>query len=185
MDDDFKKVFESQTRIYNEFHSDPRMVAMFFLFYVEGKTAQAQQQNPINDFQEGQWWLKELDSLVKDGTSDQKRSVAVVRNLIRAAQQESDDPQELQRELFELLVKAARRCNYDLNHAADNITDETLREMFRKRFAMWKAIFEPANGIKDYRSKLYMQKAMLEVKLERAIELLDKNKIDHDIDLGI
>ena len=44
MENDFKALFKSQTRIYNEFHSDPRMVAMFFLFYVEGKTSSQAQQ---------------------------------------------------------------------------------------------------------------------------------------------
>lgn len=37
----------------------------------------------IEDFAEGQWWLQELDAMVKDGTPDQKRAVAVVRNLMR------------------------------------------------------------------------------------------------------
>lgn len=39
----------------------------------------------LSDFQEGQWWLKELDAMAMDGTPDQKRAVAVVRNLMNAA----------------------------------------------------------------------------------------------------
>lgn len=39
----------------------------------------------IEDFNEGQWWLKELDAMAKDGTPDQKRAVAVVRNLMATA----------------------------------------------------------------------------------------------------
>jgi len=46
----------------------------------------------INDFQEGQWWLVELDAMVKDGTSDQKRAVAVVRNLLRTAHSACTSP---------------------------------------------------------------------------------------------
>jgi hypothetical protein len=34
-------------------------------------------------FAEGQWWLAELDQMVANGTHDQKRAVAVVRNLVR------------------------------------------------------------------------------------------------------
>jgi hypothetical protein len=40
----------------------------------------------LSDFQEGQWWVKELDELVKNGTSDQKRAVAVVHNLLSIIQ---------------------------------------------------------------------------------------------------
>ncbi len=42
------------------------------------------------EFQEGQWWLKELDALVANGTPDQKRAVyGVVRNLMRVANAQS------------------------------------------------------------------------------------------------
>jgi hypothetical protein len=36
----------------------------------------------LSDFQEGQWWLAELDAVVANGTHDQKRAMAVVRNLL-------------------------------------------------------------------------------------------------------
>ncbi len=39
----------------------------------------------INDFSEGQWWLKTLDAMVDQGTPDQKRAVATVRNLLNTA----------------------------------------------------------------------------------------------------
>lgn len=35
------------------------------------------------EFEDGQWWVQELDAAVADGTPDQKRAVAVVRNLLR------------------------------------------------------------------------------------------------------
>lgn len=43
--------------------------------------------DPLTDFQEGQWWIKELDALknIEGATLDQKRAVAVVHNLLRAA----------------------------------------------------------------------------------------------------
>lgn len=34
------------------------------------------------EFCEGQWWLEELDTMVKTGTPNQKRAVAVVRNMM-------------------------------------------------------------------------------------------------------
>ena len=34
------------------------------------------------DFDVGQWWVKELDAMAANGTPDQKRAVAVVRNLL-------------------------------------------------------------------------------------------------------
>lgn len=39
--------------------------------------------DPLRDFLEGQWWVKELDAVVANGTHDQKRAVAVVHNLLR------------------------------------------------------------------------------------------------------
>jgi hypothetical protein len=35
------------------------------------------------DFKDDQWWMTELEALVKDGTGDQIRAVAVVRHLLR------------------------------------------------------------------------------------------------------
>lgn len=42
----------------------------------------------VECFAEGQWWLAELDQMVREGTHDQKRAVAVVRNLLRTANRE-------------------------------------------------------------------------------------------------
>lgn len=55
--------------------------------------AQADGDSPLSDFQEGQWWVSELDSIAMyaDGqsmvvTHDLKRAVAVVHHMLRAAQ---------------------------------------------------------------------------------------------------
>jgi len=52
-----------------------------------------------DSFQEGQWWLSELDAMAKNATPDQKRAVAVVHNLLRviaawpqASEPSKDDP---------------------------------------------------------------------------------------------
>ncbi len=58
------------------------------LFSLEATPPAAPVQEPgpsgdyLSDFQEGQWWLAELDAAVANGTHDQKRAVAVVRNLL-------------------------------------------------------------------------------------------------------
>ncbi len=44
--------------------------------------AEAAQSAPDDVFEEGQWWLVELDSIVANGTPDQRRAMAVVRNLL-------------------------------------------------------------------------------------------------------
>lgn len=41
--------------------------------------------SPLSDFQEGQWWVKELDALGSTGTDDQKRAIAVVHHMLRSA----------------------------------------------------------------------------------------------------
>ena len=52
---------------------------------VEAQQA-ASENAPLSDFQEGQWWIAELDAMVKDaGTQDQKRAVAVEHHLLRAS----------------------------------------------------------------------------------------------------
>ena len=44
--------------------------------------AEAEQSASDDVFEEGQWWLEELDSIVANGTPTQRRAMAVVRNLL-------------------------------------------------------------------------------------------------------
>lgn len=37
---------------------------------------------PLSEFQEGQWWVNELDAMGRSGDPDQKRAVAVVHHLL-------------------------------------------------------------------------------------------------------
>ena len=53
----------------------------------------AAQSAPIDVFEEGQWWLVELDSIVANGTPDQKRAMAVVRNLLSCWQRTQSAPE--------------------------------------------------------------------------------------------
>lgn len=39
----------------------------------------------LSIFEDGQWWVKELDEAVENGTGDQKRAVAVVRRMLKVA----------------------------------------------------------------------------------------------------
>ena len=48
---------------------------------------------PLDHFREGQWWVQELDAMVKGASSDQRRAVAVVHNLLRAIHRQKGDPE--------------------------------------------------------------------------------------------
>ena len=83
--------------------------------------AQAVDADPLDDFQEGQWWIKELDSMVAEATPDQRRAVAVVHNLLRAASN-TCQPQVQQggsdaREALRLGVECLR--NWKILHPED------------------------------------------------------------------
>lgn len=86
-------------------------------------------------------------------------------------QGEEADPAFLQQELFEVIVKAGRRCAYDLRHAGGQLTmnPQTREEgkLFEARAQMWLTIFDPANGPKDYRSRLHDEIDRLELEVSR------------------
>lgn len=67
--------------------------------------------------------------------------------------------------IHDLLLKAARRCAYDLSHAASEISvtggDSTL---FYERAQMWQRTFSP-DGLKLYHSELSNKIQMLEREL--------------------
>ena len=37
----------------------------------------------LSDFRDDQWWVHELNTALSDGTPDQRRALAVVRNLLK------------------------------------------------------------------------------------------------------
>lgn len=49
---------------------------------------------PLTNFSEGQWWVKELDAVAVSGTAEQKRAVAVVHHLLAAALKSQDYARE-------------------------------------------------------------------------------------------
>lgn len=57
---------------------------------------------------------------------------------------------------FETLLKSARRCAYDLRHAADGMAeDDPLQKIFSERANLWLRIFAPG-GVKDYRLSMHL-----------------------------
>lgn len=78
----------------------------------EAPTSSAPQ--PLTDFQEGQWWLVELDAAARDGSHDLKRAVAVVRNLLRTAQ--AQVPQALTDPCAKLLQEALPHAEWQDKH---------------------------------------------------------------------
>lgn len=59
------------------------------------------------DFKEGQWWLVELDTMVANGTPDQKRAVVVVRNLMNQFNKKTID-QEHADSMYQGLLKESQ-----------------------------------------------------------------------------
>ena len=76
-------------------------------------------------------------------------------------------PQGAMTELLELTVKAARRCAYDLAHAADMVKDDHFRPIYRDRARHWLKVFNPADGPKDYRARLHYELDMKDMEIER------------------
>lgn len=89
-------------------------------------------------------------------------------------------PEQANKELLELTIKAARRCAYDLRHAADEMPKGEFRDILSGRAVGWLTIFDPTNGPKDYRHRLHRDIVMLEMENERLIELLKSKGIDPD-----
>lgn len=69
-------------------------------------------------------------------------------------------------ELLDLMIKSGRRCAYDLQHSVDLLSTPSLSAEFipllQTRANHWKSVFNPANGPKDYQSKLHSRIERLE-----------------------
>ena len=90
---------------------------------------------------------------------------------------------EYHKELLELMVKAGRRCAYDLRHAADHISDKELAEIFSDSADYWLTIFNPAQGPKDYRTRMHHEIYTLEMLVNRLSNLaLEHGATQNEID---
>ena len=94
--------------------------------------------------------------------------------------EERDKFEEL-RELNEIVIKFARRVVHDMAHMHGDLCKH--REIYPSsdewwdRIQMWKAVFYPENGPKNYRSELCLKNARLEGMLEKYRKLLTEHKI--------
>ncbi len=91
-------------------------------------------------------------------------------------------PEEAQAELLELITKAARRCAYDLRHAAQDVACNYLKEERSKEWSeranMWLTIFNAADDPKNYRAGLHMKIFSLECQIEKLKKLCKEKGID-------
>lgn len=96
---------------------------------------------------------------------------------MRHIKPEDYTPEQANSELLELVIKAGRRCAYDLQHASDDIPGNQ-GGILRDRADMWLRIFDPAHGPKDYRSRLHTTITELEMRVQGLLELCHKVGID-------
>lgn len=89
-------------------------------------------------------------------------------------------------EQYTLVLKAARRCAYDMDHAATTIwrlgrdKGDTRGdcEFYSERSREWLKIFSPTGG-KDYRHRLHDDIRHLEYEIERLKKVCEENGVDH------
>jgi hypothetical protein len=77
-----------------------------------------------------------------------------------------------------LIVLAARRCAYDLKHAASEVelAGDRYNSDYDKRAEMWLSIFTP-DGAKQYRSDLHREIAHLEFRIKNYQDTLKEHGI--------
>jgi hypothetical protein len=89
-------------------------------------------------------------------------------------------------EQHSLLIKAARRCAYDLRHCIQEIPESNYKysspEWWGERANMWVDIFTE-DGAKNYRHKLHSEIFKMECEVNRLEKLLDANNIEHKKDI--
>ncbi len=96
----------------------------------------------------------------------------VIKNLFR----KEVDPFQVLIVDYEILIRAARRCAYDLCHAADYIpSDEFVAAELRERGQHWAELFAKGNPGKDYRNQLHHRINELATALEKANDYCKKN----------
>lgn len=81
-----------------------------------------------------------------------------------------------------LLVLAARRCAYDLKHAASELERYDASDNYSDRCEMWLNIFTP-DGTKIYRSRFHREINQLERDIEKYKKVLEENGIKYDPDV--
>lgn len=100
-----------------------------------------------------------------------------------------DEPEQIHRELFELIIKAGRRCAHDLEHAATDVLlassdRKKASDLWHERAKMWQKIFYADGGPKDYRHRLHSDIFILEEKVRALRKQLLTAGIEPCIDDG-
>lgn len=89
----------------------------------------------------------------------------------------AEEPRDIAREIHALTVLAARRCAYDLKHAAQDLGGPA-GDLYLERAGMWLDIFNPTDGPKQYRHSLHNEIFHLECQVDRLKKLLEDNGIE-------
>jgi hypothetical protein len=94
-------------------------------------------------------------------------------------EEKNEDLIQFQKEMLDLMIKAGRRLMHDFDHMLREIpADNIFKEDYEERAAMWRTIFYPDNGAKNYRSEMHQTIMNLEFELERAKTVLEKHNLD-------
>lgn len=88
---------------------------------------------------------------------------------------ESKDPIDFIIDDYNILIMAARRCAYDLGHAANEIDRPTID--YSQRHKIWLKLFEH-DGIKNYRNEMLKEIFDLKIEVKHLKELLKKHGIE-------
>ncbi len=82
-------------------------------------------------------------------------------------------------EEHDLLIRAARRCAYDLGHAASDVKDPIFSQMYHDAHYHWLDIFEKGGeGGKHYRHRLHGEISRLEFQIKKIREILKENNLE-------
>lgn len=92
--------------------------------------------------------------------------------------------------LLDLSIKAGRRVTHDLGHCVSclgmaeyRLGEEqgkrhSYKDRYKERQEMWKKIFYPLNGMKNYRNQLHNELMDKDVEINRLKQLCIDNNID-------
>lgn len=90
----------------------------------------------------------------------------MIKRLIRRWLNETT-PEDGLAETLAITVRCARRCAYDLSHAADMVSDGQWASRYRARSEHWQSLFSSGASMKDYRLKLHRDLDERERTIER------------------
>lgn len=102
---------------------------------------------------------------------------------------EVPEPEDGLAETLAITVRCARRCAYDLAHAADLIDHRGPWADFANRFehkaAHWQSLFSSGASVKDYRLKLHEEieknERIIERLRDRIVELGGKRFLEDEV----